>query len=159
MIRIASIIFAAGCLLMSGCSKGEPLDFVLSPLDGSGDKLISKAYAGKPIVVYVWATWCGPCKAFGPSLNLLADQYRPKGVEFLAVAQDELEKVKAEEKKAPHRMTVAVDTMGSLTDAARVTSLPTIIVLDKEHRIAFGAVGVNEQTQNHIRAALDEVIQ
>lgn len=159
MIRIASIMLATTCLLLSGCKKSEPLDFVVSPVDGSSDKLISKDYAGKPMVVYVWATWCGPCKAIGPSINLLADQYQPKGVAFLAVAQDEPAKVKAYEKQTPHRMDVMIDSMSSLTDAAQITSLPTIIVLDKEHRVKFGAVGVNDSTQNHIRAALDEILQ
>lgn len=135
------------------------MDFAASMLDGSGDKLISRDYAGKPIVIYVWATWCGPCRVIGPSMNVLADQYRPKGVEFLAVAQDDPAKVKKYEEKDPHRMTVMVDTMGSLTQAAGIQSLPTIIVLDKDHQVAFGTIGASPNIQNSIRTVLDEILK
>jgi thioredoxin 1 len=40
--------------------------------DANFDELLS---SNKVVVADFWATWCGPCKAMGPSIDELAAQY------------------------------------------------------------------------------------
>ena len=34
--------------------------------------------AGQPVLVDYWAEWCGPCKAIGPILSEVAEEYADK---------------------------------------------------------------------------------
>lgn len=40
--------------------------------DANFDELLS---SNKVVVADFWATWCGPCKAMGPSIDELSEQY------------------------------------------------------------------------------------
>jgi thiol-disulfide isomerase/thioredoxin len=46
------------------------------------------AYRGKPIIVNLWATWCGPCVKEMPSLAKLAETLKAQGVVVVAISED-----------------------------------------------------------------------
>lgn len=48
-------------------------EFLVHLSDGTFDEEILKA--DKPALVDFWAPWCGPCKAIGPAVEALAEQY------------------------------------------------------------------------------------
>ncbi|HEX8486069.1 MAG TPA: TlpA disulfide reductase family protein [Sphingomonas sp.] len=50
-----------------------------------GKPVTLATFAGKPVLVNLWATWCGPCVAELPTLDALA---RSGKVRVIAVAQD-----------------------------------------------------------------------
>jgi thiol-disulfide isomerase/thioredoxin len=53
---------------------GAPLrQATLDPLGGPVRSL--QSYRGKPLVINVWASWCGPCRAEMGSLDRLAQRY------------------------------------------------------------------------------------
>ncbi len=56
--------------------------------DTTGRQLSLRDYAGHPLVVNLWATWCGPCVDELPSFAALAPKFRALGGLVLPVSID-----------------------------------------------------------------------
>ncbi len=63
------------------------LDFTLK--DMAGQTVNLEKYAGRPIVINFWATWCGPCRIETPWLVELQDRYRDRGLVVLGISTDD----------------------------------------------------------------------
>ncbi|NIG52361.1 TlpA disulfide reductase family protein [Chitinophaga sp. Cy-1792] len=57
--------------------------------DVNGNKVAFNDLKGKVVVVDVWATWCGPCKAELPHLKHLEEEMEGKNVTFVGASVDE----------------------------------------------------------------------
>jgi len=44
----------------------------------NGDSKTFSDYKGKPLIINIWASWCGPCRAEMGSLQRLAEKYKGK---------------------------------------------------------------------------------
>jgi len=44
----------------------------------------------RPLLVNYWATWCDPCRDEFPDLVKIDEQYRTKGLDFIAITLDDL---------------------------------------------------------------------
>jgi thiol-disulfide isomerase/thioredoxin len=64
-----------------------PLDFTLK--DMAGQSVTLSDYAGRPLLINFWATWCGPCRVEIPWLIELQDRYRDRGLVVLGISADD----------------------------------------------------------------------
>jgi hypothetical protein len=72
--------------------KGEAAPLLpFTAMDGKSTSLAD--FRGRPVLVNLWATWCGPCVAEMPTLAATAQRLKGK-VAVIAVAQDDMAKVK-----------------------------------------------------------------
>ena len=55
--------------------------------DAKGAEVRMADFAGKPVLVNLWATWCGPCKVEMPALNALSARLGD-GAAVLPISQD-----------------------------------------------------------------------
>jgi thiol-disulfide isomerase/thioredoxin len=123
----------------------EPSDFTLRKApDGSAFSL--KDTKGKIIVVNFWATWCGPCHALEPLFARVAADFQANpDVLFLAADCDEdesLVKGYLEEDK-PRTAVVFADGLDRFLN---VNSFPTVMVIDRDGKIAYRSDGFEPDT-------------
>ena len=53
-----------------------------------------KRDGSRPLLVNYWATWCDPCRDEFPDLVKIDNDYRRKGLDFIAVTLDDLADLK-----------------------------------------------------------------
>jgi thiol-disulfide isomerase/thioredoxin len=94
------------------------------------------AYKGKPLIVNLWATWCGPCVTEMPSLAKLADRLKDQGVVVVAISEDRGGKFVVDPFLKEHNITslqVYLDkTMSTGKALKEATILPMTILIDAD---------------------------
>jgi len=101
-----------------------------------GAKMDAKSLRGKVIVLEFWATWCGPCVAAIPHLNELAEKFKDKPVQFIAITTEDETTTENFLAKRPIHAWVALDRNNAINKAYAVTAIPHTVVLDKDGKIA-----------------------
>src|SRR5699024_9555101 len=75
--------------LLSSASIKEStfVDFVAEDLNGKPVRL-SDRISGKPAILNLWASWCGPCRKKGKELIPIYEEFHDKGLEIIGVARE-----------------------------------------------------------------------
>lgn len=111
--------------------------------DGSGKELQLQTLKGKPLVLNLWATWCGPCVAELPSLQKLAAGRRDR-LQVVIVSQD-MGKPEAVAEFLKQRGITNLggwlDPENQLASHYQVETLPTTIFYDAHGREQWRWVG------------------
>lgn len=104
--------------------------------------LLPQLSAGKPRVINLWASWCGPCRQEMPMLA--AAQQREKSVDILFVNQGESAQAVRAYLAAHHPDLgdVWLDPDSSLGPALGSRGLPTTVFVDAEGRLVDAHMGV-----------------
>jgi uncharacterized protein (TIGR03435 family) len=101
-----------------------------------GATMNAESLHGKVVVLEFWATWCGPCVAAIPHLNELADKFKDKPVQFIAITAEDEATIKPFLTKRPIHAWVALDTNRAMNTAYGVRAIPHTVVLGKNGKIA-----------------------
>lgn len=130
----------------------------------SGGPIHLSDYSGKVLLVNLWATWCGPCRAETPELVRLYKEFQPKGVEIVGLSTENPQ-ASAESVRAFVR-TFNVDYhVGWATPEVALTlmqgrgSIPQSFIITREGRIIKRFIGFSPlTTPPQIRQALEEAL-
>jgi uncharacterized protein (TIGR03435 family) len=146
MIRILLLLFLSVCFLSARASSyhGGPEVGQRAPslLITTWLQAPPEAAAGWPtgkvVVLEFWATWCGPCVATIPHLNELAERFKDKPVQFIAVSDQEPEVVRAFLQKHPIHAWVGLGAEAGIgtNRPYRVYGIPHAVLIDSHGRVA-----------------------
>lgn len=92
--------------------RGEAVPAIRLPaLDGATVELPA-AYAGRPVLVNLWASWCGPCIEEMPELDRYAASQGANGTQVVGIALDDAAAVEAFLKRVPVGYPILLDEAG-----------------------------------------------
>jgi thiol-disulfide isomerase/thioredoxin len=113
-----------------------------------GGRWSSLSARGRPLVISVAASWCGPCRSYQPMLNRIANAYQPRGVRFVAVDTNDIaEAARQFRQQASITYPVLLDSAGSLARRLGVDAIPATLVLDRDGRLVVWLVGAGSHQQ------------
>lgn len=113
-------------------------------------------YAGKPVFLNFWATWCGPCIGEMPTIETVSKQFKDEIV-FVAVSNESASVIKSWLKKNPYTFEF-VRMEGSFLDAY-VVSLPTTMLLDRKGQLVTEEVGFRSWNSKHSVELLQSLLK
>jgi len=156
---IAGAAFLQSALLPDGASSDAIADLmpgdVQDPLigqqapdftftDEQGTELRLSDFAGTPVVLNFWASWCPPCRIEKPEFQQAYEQYGNE-VKFIMLNADEsVEVARAYTDEEGYTFPVYFDTAGEGAFAFEVTGIPETFIINTDGAIVarfLGATG------------------
>lgn len=120
----------------------------------------------RPLLVNFWATWCDPCREEFPDLVKLDNDYRSKGLNFIAVSLDDISDVKTAVPQFLKEMKAAMSVVLlnvndpepaiKAVDAGWDGQLPATFLYDKDGKVVFRHFGRIQPGE--LRAAIDKQV-
>ncbi len=109
----------------------------------SGDSVSLSDYRGKVTLVNIWATWCGPCRAEMPSMQVAYAQLKDRGFAIAAVSVDEssIDDVKAFQREFGLTFDILHDRSGRIQQVYQTTGVPESFLLDRDGVIVKRLIG------------------
>lgn len=127
---------------------GRPPAPVLTGADLDGKPLSLTEYRGQVVVLNVWGSWCGPCRAEADDLERLSGQTRTQGVRFLGINTRDPDRAAARSFVRAHGLGFPSlhDPTGKLLlrfppALLNPQTIPSTLVIDRRGRIAVSIGG------------------
>lgn len=122
---------------------GEPAPKDLVFLDSDGKEKTLADFAGKPILLNLWATWCAPCIVEMPMLDALAKDEAER-LHVLTISQDLNGEEAVKEFFAKNNFSTIkpyLDSDNLYATAFEVSVMPTTILIDKNGKEVLRVLG------------------
>ncbi len=149
ILKVLIVLFV-GFVVLRACapaSGGVPRNLSLHDLNAEtfgGGAVARSDYAGKPVILDFWATWCGPCMQQRAIFKQLKAEWGDS-VEIVSVCQAS-DKSKAEKhsESQPAPFVELVSNSALENAVGGVRGIPCMVVFDKDGRAVAKHVGTRD---------------
>lgn len=170
MPRRLALALVLPALLAAACARTEPLSGPaadpeailaadptdLPAADFAAYLAVVEQARGAPLVVNVWASWCGPCRAEAPDLARVARAYDGR-VRFLGIdVLDARRSARAFVREVGWPYPSLYDPAGAIRDRLGVVGQPATLIYDREGTLV--ATHVGPVTAEQLSAELDRIL-
>jgi thiol-disulfide isomerase/thioredoxin len=132
-------------------------DATLTGFNGKTTKF--SAFKGKPLIINVWASWCGPCRAEMGSLQRLAQKYNGRAFNLIGIStDDDAYAAAAFIKQTGISFENFLDHHVLLENMLGANTIPLTILVDAQGRILEKAHGAYEWDSPETIAAIEDVL-
>jgi len=147
---VALVAFVAGVMMRTQPAEAPQLtgaDALLATrlLDLHDQPQRLDQWRGKVLVVNFWATWCAPCREEIPIFVAMQDQYRDKGLQFVGIAIDQVDKTREFATSFKINYPTLMGGFDTVELSQQVGNskrgLPFTVVLDRHGKIASTELG------------------
>jgi peroxiredoxin len=117
-------------------------DFELETMQGESIHLAD--LRGKAVIINLWASWCGPCRAEMPAMQTVFEKYADEDFTILAVNatnQDDISSARAFASELGLSYPILLDVNGIVSDLYNLRALPTTFFIDPEGQIQEVIIG------------------
>ena len=135
--------------------EGEKAPGFSLPAEGGGT-LSLESYKGKIVLLDFWASWCPPCRKELPVLQSVYKEFKDRGVVLIGISCDQdKEKGEAFVKENKLDFPIGYDSEGEVGKMYKVTSLPTLFILDREGTIQKVHIGMPPDLETLLKKELE----
>ena len=126
--------------LQAGCSNPATMDWhKIDVIDLDGKSIEMSSYEGQRIVLNFWATWCGPCIAEMPSMEIARQELEGEGYVFLLLSDEPHERIR--EFKDTRDFDFEFLRMIDPLKSQGIFSIPQTYIIDREGNIVRAITG------------------
>jgi thiol-disulfide isomerase/thioredoxin len=114
----------------------------LAVTDIQGKPVRLSALKGKTVLLDFWTTWCGPCRADGPTLDKLYGKYGGRDLAIVGISVSEERKIVEKFlSEHPHGYPIVLTTENEMPRPYQIGVFPTYIVIDRDGTVAAAVEG------------------
>lgn len=116
-------------------------------------------YNGQFVYLDFWASWCGPCRASFPWMNMMHKEFNDKNLKIVSINLD-ADRIDANEflNEFPADFEVIFDPKGEYAENYDLLGMPSSFFFDPNGKLLFSHIGFNNKDAPELKQKIQAAI-